>query len=568
MRFLLLLFSFLFIQLSFGQSSIPTDYFISPLNVPLSLSGNFGELRDNHFHSGLDIRTQQRNGLKVNATADGYVSRVKIGLYGYGNVIYVQHPNGYTTVYAHLQEFSPKIRAYVKKRQYAQKKNTIELFPGKNELPVEQGEVIALSGESGGAGGPHLHYEIRDAQQRPMNPLLFGIQIADNRPPVVSGLYVYPQNENSHVNQNGDFQKLHLYKTADGNYKTETIEAYGKLGFGVDALDYTDNAPFTNGIYDIQTCLNGEPQLDILFNKFSFANTRYINRYIDYSYYRLKKSRIQKLFIEPNNLVDMSIDAPLNGYITIQDNLDYKYEIVLKDYSGNKTHITIPIKAVKENSKDITREEEKTTDYYAQWNKPNVFDLEYHDVYIPKNALYENTYLDLEDSPGEVKVHHFNIPLHRDITIGFDASQYKPEDREKLYVARVMPWGQKYYSSTYKDGTRITTKTKTFGDFRLERDDTPPTITPLNFRDKKWVSELNFLKLKIKDNESGIDTYYGTINGQFIVLEYDYKTDQIQYDFRDKISNDTENNLKIIVVDNVGNSSTFEATFYRKEQKS
>lgn len=560
-------FLFFSVMFSYGQeTSLPQNYFINPIDIPLSLSGNFGELRDNHFHSGLDIRTQQRTGIKVKATADGYISRLKTGLYGYGNVLYIQHPNGYTTVYGHLLEFSPKIREYVRKRQYAQEKNVIELFPAKEELSVTQGEIIALSGNSGGSGGPHLHYEVRDGQQRPMNPYLFGIKITDNRFPEISGIQVYPQNGESHVNGSAQQQELHFTKIADGKYKANPIKAYGKLGFGVSSVDYIDNAPYTNGLYEIETKLNGNPQLRITFNKFSFAKSGYINDYIDYPYYRNKKSRIQKLFIGINNHMDMQIDAPQNGFIDIKGDADYNYEVLLKDFVGNVTTLVIPIHAELLESDAIQIEAEKTTDYYAQVNQPSVFDFSYHDVYIPKEALFEDTYLNLKEiSSSQIQVHDFDTPLLKNITIGFDVGNYLPEDIEKLYVARVMPWGQKYYSSTYKEGKRLTTRTKTFGLYQLEFDTTAPTISPINFRDKSWVSELDFLKLKIKDDESGISTYRGTINGKFIVLEYDYKTGIIKYDFRDKVSTETENKLKVIVTDNVGNSTTYEATFFRKE---
>ncbi len=544
---------------------MPQHYFKSPLDIPLSLAGNFGELRSNHFHSGLDLRTQQRTGLEVHAAASGYISRIKVQLYGFGKAIYIQHPNGYTTVYGHLKEFAPKIRAYVRKRMYAQEKNTIQLFPKKGDLPVKQGEVIALSGESGGAAGPHLHFEIRDSRQRPMNPLLFGIKIKDNRTPKVSGLYVYPTGRNAYANRSAKRQKLHLTKQADGVYTAEKLYGYGKLGFGISAVDYTDNSPYTDGIYNIQTRLNGQPRFAILFNRFSFSKSRYVNRYIDYAYYKEHKRRIQKLFMQPNEDIDFSIKTTDKGYIKIKDNLNYKYIIDLTDYSGNKTIIKVPIQARKLPQEDITPKKIHKTDYLAFADKPNVFKLQYHDIYIPKGALYENTYLDLEDHPAKVKVHLSTTPLQKKITIGFDASRYSKEDREKLYVARSYPWGSKYYSSTYKDGTRITTRTRTFGTYELVRDDTPPTIKPLNFSNKKWVSTLAYLKLKINDKGSGISTYRGTINGKFIVLEYDYKNHILKYDFRDDVSDKTQNHLQIIVVDNVGNSTTFNATFFRKD---
>ncbi|MFO7721109.1 MAG: M23 family metallopeptidase, partial [Gillisia sp.] len=178
-----------------AQAPFPADYFTSPLDVDLVLSGTFGELRSNHFHSGLDIKTQQREGLNVLASAEGYVSRINVQHYGYGKALYIQHPNGYTTVYGHLKKFSPAIEAYIKKQQYAKETYEIELFPTASELKVENGELVAFSGNTGGSGGPHLHFEIRDGQQRPMNPKLFGVNVKDNQAPVINSLYVYPIGE-------------------------------------------------------------------------------------------------------------------------------------------------------------------------------------------------------------------------------------------------------------------------------------------------------------------------------------------------------------------------------------
>ena len=180
---------FLVFVLSFSISAVvaqikyPEDYFIKPLKIPLILSGTFGELRSNHFHSGLDIKTQQRVGLNVHSSAKGYVSRIKIAHWGYGKAIYITHPNGYTTVYAHLKKFAPKIEAYVKKHQYEKESYTIHLFPEANDLVVEKDEIIAYSGNSGGSGGPHLHYEIRDGSAKPINPMFFGVEIPDTRIP-------------------------------------------------------------------------------------------------------------------------------------------------------------------------------------------------------------------------------------------------------------------------------------------------------------------------------------------------------------------------------------------------
>src|SRR5690554_1424403 len=189
--------------LVFAQKNHPKDYFVSPMDVPLHMSGTFGELRNNHFHSGIDFKTQQREGQNVLAAAEGYVSRIKVSTWGYGKALYITHPNGYTTVYAHLQKYSPEIEAYVKKRQYYQKSFEVEFFPGASDLKVTQGQLIGLSGNSGGSGGPHLHFEIRDSKtENIINPLFFGFDklITDTKKPILNHVTVYPLGENSVAN--------------------------------------------------------------------------------------------------------------------------------------------------------------------------------------------------------------------------------------------------------------------------------------------------------------------------------------------------------------------------------
>ena len=222
MRYTLLLLIFIS---TFGQaqSIYPQDYFRSPLDIELVLSGTFAELRSNHFHSGLDIKTKQREGLNIYATASGYVSRIKVSHYGYGKAIYVTHPNGYVTVHGHLQRFSDKIEAYVKQRQYAEESYEIELFPDLNDLVVTKGDVIAYSGNTGGSGGPHLHFEIRDGNARPLNPMLFGVDIKDSKKPSINSIYAYPIDEGSHINQSGKKVKLRLIPQQNGDFTVESI---------------------------------------------------------------------------------------------------------------------------------------------------------------------------------------------------------------------------------------------------------------------------------------------------------------------------------------------------------
>ena len=547
-----------------AQKEIPQDYFGKPLDIPLLLSGTFGELRSNHFHAGIDIKTRGVTGLKVRASAKGYVGRIKVQHGGYGKALYIYHPNGYQTVYAHLSSFSPKIEAYVKRAQYQKESYEIQLFPTATELGIEQGEIIGYSGNSGSSGGPHLHFEIRDFNSKPMNPLLFGFEeIKDSKQPQIFALHAYPLGSNSHINGSTERIKLKLIKRSDGSFKTETIKAFGTIGFGIDAYDILDLAYNKNGIYSVKTFLNGRPVFENTFDKFSFYETRYINRLIDYEYYNNNRRRIHRLYVLPGNSLSVYKDVYDDGKINIQsDHLDQNFEILVSDFKGNNQRISIPIKAnFKEN---LPKKEIRETPYFAKANSSRSFEEGKIDIFIPKNALYEDTYLDIEIKGLSAKLHKSSTPLHKSITVGFDVAQYSLEDQSKLYIGKINSWGGHSYISTYRKKNRLYTKTNQFGTFELFEDRTPPEIKPKNFRDKQWISNFRFLKLKIDDDKSGIDSYRATVNGKFILMEYDYKTNTLTHDFNDDKITSTKNELKVIVTDKVGNTAIFEAMFFRK----
>lgn len=559
--YILYLFSTFF---CFAQTDIPTDYFTNPLEIPLVMAGTFGELRSNHFHSGLDIKTQRKEGLKVYATATGYVSRIKISHYGYGKALYIQHPNGYTTVYAHLKKFSPEIEAYIKEKQYKKERYEIEVFPTSGTLTVTQGDLIAYSGNTGGSGGPHLHYEIRDANARPMNPFLFGIDVADHKPPKITKAFAYPLDENSYINSAQKPVELRVRMQKDSTYITEKIKAQGNIGFGISTIDQQDGATNKNGIYQIQTTVNGEENFLLSMDKFSFAETRYLNRMIDYGRYIKKRNRVQKLFIEKNNPLSIYKNHVDNGVLTINDSLSYQYGIKIKDYAGNVTAINVPI--VGKIDTLATPNPPIATDNYAYSDQPFTFSDGKFSVYIPKGALYEHTFLNLTSSSDTLHFHNEETPLHKNAIISYDLSAYSGEDREKLYLGRLNRKGNDiYYTSTRIKDNALTTATKIFGKYTIGMDKTPPVITPKNVANGRWMSKYRYLKFKIEDAKSGIRGYRATVNGKFILMEYDYKTNTLVHDFNDNIVTDTENNLKLIVTDNVGNSTTFETTFFRKK---
>ena len=545
-----------------AQSKIPADFFKNPLKVDLVLSGSFGELRSNHFHSGMDIKTQQREGLDVLAAGDGFVSRINIQHYGYGKALYIQHPNGYTTVYGHLQKFSPEIEAYIKKQQYAKETYEIELFPKEGELKVTSEELVAISGNTGGSGGPHLHFEIRDGQQRPMNPYLFGIDIKDTQAPTVNSLWVYPLGEKAHVNGSGERQRIKLIPLKDGSFKTETLNACGEIAFGVNTTDKLDGAANNNGIYKINTTLNGESIFEMNFNRFSFAESRHLNQLIDYEYFISNKSRISRLYVQPNNPLSIYENVVNNGTITIQDSLAYMYNITIRDFRGNERLIRVSIKG--EQPIQAVSKTTLETDYFVKANEAFSVEENGIDVYIPKGSLYEDTYLDISFTGDTIHFHKDITPIHSNITLGFDVSNYSEEDKEKMFIASLGYRGKPSYSNTYKKENRFTTGIRSFGDYTLIADIKAPSIVPVNFKDGQWISSNENIRLRISDDLSGIKSYRATVNGKFILMEYEYKNNSLTHNFSDGVLTETENKLKVIVTDNVGNSTTYEATFFRK----
>lgn len=561
MRFnlLLLLFSSFF---SKAQHIYPQDYFGNPLEIPIILSGTFAELRSNHFHSGLDIKTQQRSGLKVLAVASGYVSRIKISHFGYGKALYIKHPNGYTSVYAHLQKFTPEIEAYVKQRQYEKESYEIELFPAADQLSVTKSEVIAYSGNSGGSNGPHLHFEIRNKNEHPINPLLFGIHVKDNTAPVITSIYAYPLNKESFVNQTNNKQKLRIIPIDKGVYNVESIEAIGTIGFGIETFDRQDLAANKNGVYNIQTFVNGTKNFEIDFHRFSFNETKHINKLIDYEHFTTEGKRLQKLF-EKNNPLSMLSTTSNSGFVTLKDSTYTVYKVKVSDIYNNHSWITVNIKGSNKNIK--TQEEKKLTPYFIKANQSTTLDEESVTVNFYKNTFYDDFYIDFDVKNDTLWLHKDIIPTKKKFNIRFDINNYAKVDKNKLYIAKLQGYKNKpYYVPTKRNGQYLNAWTQTLGKYTLAIDTVPPHIKPLNFKNAQWLSKYRYLKLVIDDGLSGISNYRATINGKWVLMAYDYKTKTLTYDFNDRITTDTKNNLKVIVTDNVGNNSTFEALFYRK----
>ncbi len=555
------LFYLLFCSTLFAQNNFPKDYFSPPLDIPMQLSGNFGELRPNHFHAGFDFKTQQKEGLKVYASAEGYVSRIKISTFGNGKTIYITHPNGYTTVYAHLQKAVGPIQDYITTTHYKEQSFEIEMYLKPGELPIKKGEWIAISGNTGASEGPHLHYEIRDSKTEfIINPLHFGFDtgLKDSKKPTFSALYVYPL-LSSTVNKSQRPIALNYSLQNDGTYLADKVMANGPVGFGISADDYDDVSFNKNGVYNVATFLNGQFRFGYQFDTYSFDDMRFVNALIDYSKYKSTKQRIQKLFMINKYNLPFIVTDETKGQIIPVPNLEGIYRIEVGDYFGNKTIVSVPVQY--DTAPSIVNAEPITSKYFIKSTIDNIFEKENYSVFFPAGTFYDDFALNFDVKNGVLYLNDDIVPAHTNFTISVTDSLLSKELQEKTFIARID--GEiMYYNSTYRKDSVFSTKVKTLGKYKLVTDVQSPKVSIAKSIEGKWVSQ-DKLQLQITDSGSGIKTYNGYLNGKWILFEYDNKTNTITHYFNNDFVLNGANELKLIVTDAIGNSTTFETHFFR-----
>jgi murein DD-endopeptidase MepM/ murein hydrolase activator NlpD len=563
MRFSLL--ALLFSLTLSAQSPYPQDYFRSPMDLPVHPSGTFGELRTNHFHAGLDFRTNQKTGYPVYASASGHVSRIKVSSYGYGTALYIDHPNGFTTLYGHLSAYGSKIEAYVRAKQYEKKSFDIELFPKPGELEVVQGEVVAYSGNSGGSGGPHLHFEFRDTKtEMILNPLLFGLnkKMEDTKAPSIHGIVVYPLSDDAVVNESKKPMLINLKLQKDGTYIADKVYARGKIGFSISTTDKSTGSSGNNGVFKVETFFNGSPFFSYMFDTFAFDESRYVNNFIDYPRYYSTGQRFQKLFIKTPYPLSLLKHTGGNGQFNIVPDTIKNFRIEVSDFHGNKTLVNGSIEY--SDKPGIVADPKHVTPYFVKAANDNNYTKNNVSVFIPANALYEDFYMDFDVTDSILHLHNATVPVHTAVTVSFDAASIP---KEKLRTTFIAGFSDKRisYNNTYIEDGRLTAKVKTLGNFRLAQDTTNPKIFSPSFAEGKSLNGKDGFSLKISDDMSGIATFDAWLNGKWILMHYDYKTRIIFHNFSDGIVTDGRNDLKVTVTDNVGNSTTFETHFFRTQ---
>jgi len=541
----------------------PQNYFRYPLDLPPSTAGSFGELRPMHFHSGLDFKTNHRTGYPVHAVFDGYVSRLRVQFGGFGNVIYITHPNGFTTVYGHIEKYSYAMTKLIRERQYQLQSFEVDINLQPEQIPVCKDEVIALSGNAGSSEGPHLHFEVRDTQtEETINPQLFGLTIPDKVPPSITAIGIYQLDGNPFSEKTP--RKFLAVTGKAGNYrlvKPAVINLSGAVGFGLSTNDMNSVSENHNGVYSIELKLDGKTVYSFAVERFAFDQTHAINAYIDYPEFLKTHRFIQKCFILPGSKISLYPQSINRGIINFNDNELHDLEYVVKDVAGNTSILNIKVKS----AGSVNKGPDKITGTLFHYDQKNEFSNQKVKVFIMPGNLYDDvdfTYSTLPKPPGafsEVhRIHNRLTPIHDgyDLWIKPDSTIGKYKDKAVIVnTAGVCDDG------TYQDGY-VKATVHSFGDFYVRVDTVPPVITPLNIKNGKNLSASRRIYLKIRDNLSGIKSYNGKIDGKWVLMEWDYKSKILSYTFNSDIATG-KHKFELAVTDNKNNIANFVAEFYR-----
>ncbi|MFA7081551.1 MAG: M23 family metallopeptidase [Bacteroidales bacterium] len=562
-----LLFTILFFfsinpQAKSQTKNYPKNQFESPIRRQLNLSGSFAELRSNHFHSGIDLRIGGVEGEKVYSPYQGFVSRIKIQAWGGGKNLYIDHTNGYTSVYMHLKNYSPKIEEYIRKYQYENQTYEFDIEVSKDKLRIEKGELIAYAGSSGSSGGPHLHFEIRDTKsQNIINPQHFGIDVIDNIPPYINSILITPEGDFSRVEGMPEKQ---IYQISSKNKKTikpnDTIQVTNQISLGIQAYDKSLGSTLKNGVYSYKLLVDDEIFWEFQIDEFSFDKSRYINACIDYELYRNKNQKYLITKKLSNNQFPNFKALNSTGIIKLEPNTTKKIEYILQDYKKNTTTLTFYLQALVSNPNTQTNYERASTETFY-WHKDNAIVDNQFKITVPKNALYEiadinyQRTIDLITQYPILKIES-NSALHSNMSIEIPIpNSIKPEHKTKIVVVEQKNRSKNSIGGEVNQNT-IVASARFFGTYSIALDTISPTVITKNFKSNiKLRTKQNTLTLRIKDELSGIAKYKGFINDKWVLMEYDGKTSTLTYYIDSQELNQPTNILRIELQDQVGNNT-------------
>jgi hypothetical protein len=554
----------------FAQIAIPKDYFSSPLGIGLVVTGSFSEVRPNHFHSGTDFSVQKKEGLPVFAVADGIVSRIKVSPFGFGNALYIDHPNGFTSVYGHMKGYSDTITEYVRTNQYKLKSFEVDLFPiNKKELIyVKKGQLIGYTGNSGASGGAHLHFELRNTKtENIINPLLFGFHLQDNYPPYIDFIKIYPEDNNSFVGPSNDPIRFNLKKSLTGEYRLatkDTLSLWGSFSIGAQAFDFNQNQSDRNGFYSLKMYEDKAEFFNMVCDSFSFAESRYVNASIDYIANYNADNRIVKSKKLPGNKLSFFKSDTANGILKFTDENLHEIIISVADQAGNTSNLRFWVRSRKpEGFMQIPLVPLSDTTVAFKYNKKNKFETADLKVEIPTGCLYENIIFRYRKSPGAAnmfsEIHYLHdpvVPLQGKIRVSVKASKLPQNLRSKALLVRIDRDGHKSPAGGSYENGYVTATTNQFDGYAIVVDTIPPTIKSSAENIKSRTS----LKFTVSDNFSGISSYKGEVNGQWVLVEWDPKYKLMIYRF-DNIAQPGKNRFTLNLEDEKGNKSSYSTVF-------
>jgi len=533
------------------------------MDVPLLTSGTFGELRKNHFHTGIDFKTGNVEGKNIYAIADGYVSRVKVSSRGYGNAIYIDHPNGYTSVYAHLKSFGGPVASYVRSKQYELQKFEIDVNPDVNQLYFSKGEVVALSGNSGSSAGPHLHFEIRETDTEfPLNPMLFGFDILDTQKPTLNGFYVYEILNGKEQEPNKSLKLIYKdgVNTLDGVLKVKTPE----VAFAVKTQDRQNGSKHNNGVYKISMKVNNETYYQFDFDKLSFAENRYLNAHIDYKVKIDHKKTYHRLFKLPGNNLSIYDTRVNDGIVNLSDGEIKNVSIVISDHSGNEKLLNFKVQYQSPNTSSTNENCAYPMPYYQD----NYFSADGFELKLPTGVLYKDICFTYEKNDPISKsirskvhtIHNKNEGAHLYYMLAIRPDHIAKKYPEKTVVCYLDYNSKEECLTTVFDGNLFRAENRYFGKHYLKIDTISPLVKAINFKKGDQLKANPKLKFSVKEKHAGLKSYNAELNGQWAILAYDSGDEEFTFtDFSNKVKG--KNYLKIITEDKKGNINQFETHF-------
>lgn len=550
--------------------SQPFPQYRSPMDIPIYLSATFGELRSSSFHAGVDIKTQGVEGKKVYAVSDGYVSRIGVSPYGYGNVVYITHNDGFTSVYAHLKCFNKAIAKYVNDYQYRNKSFTSSIYLNKDTFPIKAGDFIGLSGNSGGSFGPHLHFEIRHTDsEKPVNPLYFGLKVADDVRPNIKGVAVYPVGDEATVERND----RPLYLSLEGKKSSYVLKdrqyvyANGNIAFGVNTDDQVGTSPNKNGPYSYELYIDDEMRFQMECDSFSYSEPRYIHSLIDYKRWKEKDSRYVRTEVDPYNKLSM-IEVK-DGVVNVNEGDTIKVRFEIADYSGNVSKVSFTVIGVE--PVVVEKEPLSRSQYFvkADGSINSRIEIDNFQVITEKGTLFRDTWMKTgATDPEGCCSRCYRFGEDTQAVFKLFKVRIKPDEKwtnyKQMYIAHfdrkgnVSSLGGKLANDGY-----IETNTRSLGQYAIKIDSIAPVVKILNFKENDTITSSNTLKVKITDDMTGIDSYNIYANDNWILGQYDAKNDLLYYEV-DAHMKAGKNTVKVVVKDGVGNKTTKSVNVYKK----